>query len=140
MNEILAKLNSWLHRKEAEKFTVDGSGDTAVNVVGQLTPRGLFNGGQITKITLNDTAWVALERSATTAPTGAGPLSGRNSISLQNRTKKDILIQFDNTITDVSISLVIKGGGERFYDIEDTITVYARSATGAADIILEELG
>jgi len=139
MNEILAKINSWIHRKEAEKFTTDGAGDTAVNVVGQITPRGLYTAGQVTKIPLDDTSWTPLERSALTIPTGLGPLSGKNSMSIQNRSKKDMLLQYDNTNSDDSVAILVKAGSERFYDIEGTIVIYAKTVSGSADIILEEL-
>lgn len=41
MNEILEMINSWLHRKEAEKFTTDGSGNTAVRTEGSVTVSGV---------------------------------------------------------------------------------------------------
>jgi len=142
MDEILAKLNAWLHRKESEKFTTDGSGNTAVRVEGNISLDSadtLDTEGRITKITLDDTTWVALERSGTTEPIGSGALVERGSLTLQNRTKKDILLQYDNTETDVSISMVLKGGSERFYDIKNPITVYARSSSGSGELIIEEL-
>ena len=138
MDNILTKINAWLHRKESEKFTTDGSGNTAVNVTGNVSQRGLFNGGFITKVPLVDSAWTALERSGTTTPTGSGPSAGRNSISIQNRSKKDIVIQYDNT-ADAAISILIRAGSERFYDLEDSITIYARTVTGVGEIILEEI-
>lgn len=142
MNEILEMINSWLHRKEAEKFTTDGSGNTAVRVEGNISLDStdtLDTEGRITKITLNDSTWVALERSPTTNPTGTGALIERGSLTLQNRTKKDILLQYDNTESDITISMILKSGSERFYDIKNPITVYARSISGTGELIIEEL-
>lgn len=139
MNEILAKINSWIHRKEAEKFTVDGDGNTAVRVIGKVELDTIDTAGQITKVILNDTTWTALERSGTTIPTGSGPLANRDTFTLQNRSKKDILLQFDNTNVDNTVAVILKGGSERFYDVKSTVTLYAKSATGAGEVILEEL-
>lgn len=35
--DLLDSIKSWLHRKEAEKFTTDAAGKTAVRVKGDLT-------------------------------------------------------------------------------------------------------
>jgi len=40
MEELLAKLNAWLHRKESEKFTTDSNGSTAVNIAGTVNIAG----------------------------------------------------------------------------------------------------
>ena len=139
MNEILAKINSWIHRKEAEKFTVDGDGNTAVRVIGKVELDTIDTAGQITKVILNETTWTALNRSGTTVPTGTGPLPNRDTFTLQNRTKKDIILQFDSANVDDSVAIILKAGNERFYDVKSTVTLYAKSLNGSGEVILEEL-
>jgi len=137
MNEIWTKLNSWLHRKESEKFTTDGDGNTAINISGTVTQEGLNIGGQITRIPLTDSDWTLLERAATSDPVGSGAFSDRKSLTLQNQTKKDIIIQYDNT-SGVGVNILIRGGSERFYNGETPIKIYGRMVSGTGEIMLEE--
>jgi len=137
MNEIWTKLNAWLHRKESEKFTTDGDGNTAINIIGTVTQEGLNEGGQITSVPLTDSDWTLLERSATTTPIGSGAYANRKSFTLQNQTKKDIIIQYDNT-SGVAVNILIRGGSERFYNGETPIKLYGRMVSGTGEIMLEE--
>ena len=94
--------------------------------------------GQITKIEITTVAWTLLERSASTDPIGLGPLTNRRVMTIQNLTGQDIIIQFDNTITDTTISVTIPDGVEKTYDFGPNIKFYARSTTSTVDIVYEE--
>jgi hypothetical protein len=98
-------------------------------VTGSLRPSGLVNGGKITKVTLSDSAWTLLP------PT---PLSGRNAMRIQNRSGSKIYLQYDNT-EPVNDGMELDSGGENFYDITDTIPLYASADVNGAVIRVEEL-
>lgn len=117
--------------REQDKFTLNSEGDTAVRgvVEGNFSFSGLRIGGRISEVTLNDSTWVAL-------PTTA--LANRNSISIQNTSNVEIALQYDNSVATYS-GVKVGVGGERFYDLTDAITIYAKSSSGSAIITVEEL-
>lgn len=90
---------------------------------------GLRTAGLISEVELSDTDWTALP------PT---PLAGRNAMSIQNTSGVSIKINYDPTETRY-FGVQIASGLERFYDIKETIQIFAKAQTGTPKIILEEL-
>ena len=123
--------------RESDKFVENTDGKTAIRTVTELlgsiqadlTPSGLRNGGKITVVTLGDSVWTPLPLAA---------LSDRNAMSIQNLSDVNIKINYDNTVSGY-IGIEIKAGFERYYDIKDTITIYARTESGSAQVVVEEL-
>ena len=115
---------------EQAKFEeIDGEVAVRTSGSGTFTPSGLRNGGQITEITLSSTSWTALPATA---------LVGRNALSIQNRSGIEIKINYTNTETGYT-GLIIPTSGERFYDISDSIIIYAKAISGTPVVIVEEL-
>lgn len=111
----------------------------AGNISGEFSISGLRNGGQITLITLSDSAWTRMARSATTDPTGTGPLVDRNAICIQNQSDGEVKLQYDNTTVGYK-GILIPKGAERHYDITEDIDVYLKAAPGTTPLIaLEEI-
>ncbi|RKZ07631.1 hypothetical protein DRQ25_11095 [Candidatus Fermentibacteria bacterium] len=128
----------WPNRKnintlEKEKFVECPAGQTAVRVKQcqdqVFRPSGLTVEGKITIVTISDSGWTALPGTA---------LTDRNAISIQNPTETEIKINFDNTVGTYE-GIIISGGGERFYNITDSILIYARSSSGSIDLAIEEV-
>lgn len=90
---------------------------------------GLTLGGLITSVVLNDVTWTALPLAA---------LANRNAMSIQNVSAIAIKINYDNATVGY-VGVTIAPGSERAYDISDTITIYAKSASGTPTIQIEEL-
>lgn len=117
---------------EKDKFEeVDGVVTVRTKTTGAVDalPRGLRTGGRITEISLNDSTWTALP---------ATPLTGRNAVSIQNNSGQSIKINYNNAVVGF-VGMLIRDGGERFYDIQGTIVIYAKSESGSANIAVEEL-
>jgi len=116
---------------EKDKFTTNDDGETVVRTTatGEFTFSGLKNGGEITMVTLNDSTWTALPLS---------PLASRNALTIQNRSGIEIKINYDNSVSGY-VGLIIPTSGERYYDISETIVIYAKSASGTPEIAVEEL-
>jgi hypothetical protein len=93
------------------------------------TTNGLSTDGKVSVITLNSTTWTAL-------PTVS--LSNRNAIAIQNDSSIEIKINYDSNVTGY-VGMTVKAGAERFYNITDSITLYAKSASGTPDLNVEEL-
>lgn len=122
-----------LNDREYRKFEEVG-GEPAVRVTGQnfsgtFSPTGLNIAGRMTLVTLNDSTWTALP---------ATPLANRNAISIQNQDTVEIKYNYDNTEPGY-VGAKIAPDGERFLEIKDTIIVYAKTQTGTATILVEEL-
>jgi len=98
------------------------------NFVGEFSPSGLKNAGRVQLITLSNTSWTALP---------ATPLVDRNAISVQNNTTSEIKINYTTGVGYVGMTIPV--GGERSYDIKDTIVIYARAKTGTPIVEVEEL-
>jgi len=92
-------------------------------------PSGLTTGGLISEVPLTTGAWAAL-------PTV--PLTGRNAICIQNLSGEAILINYVDTV-GVTIGIMIPNGGQRYYDIGDSIILYGRAVAGTPSIIIEEI-
>mgnify|MGYP006374604905 CR=1 FL=1 len=94
-----------------------------------LSPQGLNVGGKVTVVSINSTTWTALP---------ASPLANRNALTIQNASVSEIKLNYDNTTVGyVGIKVIV--GSERYYDIKDTIIIYAKSQAGTVDIVVEEL-
>jgi hypothetical protein len=106
------------------KTDVSGS-----NISGSFTQSGLFNGGRVTVVSLNDTTWTELP---------APPLANRNAISIQNTSGGNIKLNYDPLIAGF-VGVLVTSGGERMYVITDSIPVYAKCELGTASIVVEEL-
>ena len=120
--------------REYDKFVDDGSGNTAVrvsgaNFSGSFSVSGLKNGGKVTEVTIDDTSWTALPTSA---------LSNRNAMAIQNYSGQDVKLNYDNAIVGY-VGVLLKDGNERFYDISDSIIIYAKSSSSSCTLIVEEL-
>lgn len=96
---------------------------------GVVSPSGLRNGGLITSVTLNALTWTALPPTA---------LTGRNAICIQNISAVEIRLQYDNSVVGYE-GVTIASGAERFYDITDTIILYAKASAGTPVIVVEEI-
>lgn len=120
-----------INDREQQKFGCNSDNLVYVRTSGEGTfrPAGLQNGGKITIQTVNSTTWTALPAAA---------LTDRNAISIQNQSTTEIKINYDNTVVGY-VGLIIPAGGERFYDITDSIFIYAKSALGTIDLAIEEI-
>lgn len=90
------------------------------------------------KIIAPTASWIALRYGSTNA-------SGRKYIGVFNRSPYKIFITTDNNdtaaaslTTNPAHTRAIKAGGERIFPYSDKVTVYARSTTGGATIIVTE--
>ncbi len=95
----------------------------------EFTVSGLKIGGRITEVELNTSTWTALPSTA---------LASRNALSIQNRSGIEIKINYDNSVSSYT-GIVIPNNGERYYDISDSIIIYAKSLTGTPIINIEEI-
>lgn len=99
------------------------------NVKGTFTPSGLQNGGLVTQVVLNTTTWTALPPVA---------LANRNAINIQNYSGDDIVLNYSNAVAGL-VGIEMRDQSERNYDIKETIILYAKSKTGGATIVVEEI-
>lgn len=118
---------------EQLKFTTDESGDVIVrtSAKGEFRVEGLTVEGRISKVTISDDDWYPLPATA---------LSGRNAMSIQNRSEQSMLINYSNTAPS-TVGVLIPADYERQYQITSDIIIYGRSAAGVGDIdiIIEEI-
>lgn len=118
--------------REYRKFTCTTDDKVAIrtNVEGKLSFSGLSIGGKIQLVSINDATWTALPVS---------PLTDRNGLSIQNTSGQDIYLQYDNTSVTPNEWVTVGNNVERYYNITDTIVIYAKSSSGAVSIVVEEL-
>jgi len=102
---------------------------------GQVTTTpggGGVSSGLTTNVsTVNDASWVALPAVA---------LAGRAGFSIQNQSGFEIKLNFSNA--GAYVGVIVAVNGERFYDLNDSGIIYARSVGGSgtvSNIIVEEL-
>lgn len=128
-----ACLRKAIEDREWDKFACTDDDLTAVRVLlentAAFTPSGLTTGGLITIVTINDSTWTALPPTALTA---------RNAICLQNQSSTAIKINYDNTVVGY-VGIEVGAGGQRYYDITDSIPIYAKSSSGNVDLAIEEI-
>jgi hypothetical protein len=103
--------------------------DGELQVAGSIKPSGLNIGGRISQVALNTSTWTALP---------ASPLANRNALAIQNISGIEIKIQYDNATVGYS-GLAIASNAERYYDITDSIVIYAKAASGTPSITVEEI-
>lgn len=94
-----------------------------------VTTSGLEIAGKVTEVALNSATWTALPATA---------LANRNAICIQNPTGIEIKINYDNSVVGY-VGVIIGPSGERYYDITDSIVIYAKSASGTPTVNVEEL-
>ncbi len=120
-----------LQDREVQKFT-ELNGEVAVRTTatGNFVFSGLSIGGRITEVTIDDVSWTALP------PT---PLTNRNAMSIQNVSGFEIKVNYVDNVG--YIGMVIPNNNERYYDIKDSIIMYARAQSGSGSVIInvEEL-
>lgn len=108
----------------------------STSVSGTLTvashPQGLLKEGRHSFITVNAVSWTALP---------AVPLADRNGVSIQNESGTAVRIRYLEGIGDLTWrgSRIPGNNGDRFYNVKDTIVLYAMAETGTAALIIEEI-
>ena len=123
--------------REYQKFTEDSNGETAVRTLTEIVgaieasfaPSGLRIGGKITIMSINASTWTKIP---------AIPLPDRNAISIQNYSGSEIKINYTDSVGGY-VGVAIPDKGERFYDITETIELYAKSESGVVSITVEEI-
>lgn len=96
---------------------------------GTVTQSGLHIAGRVTEVSVNPTTWTLLP---------ASPLSARNAMAIQNYSGQQIKLNYDPLAVGY-VGVIIDDSNERFYDITDTIPIYAKSVSSVVTIIVEEL-
>jgi hypothetical protein len=99
-------------------------------ITGELSPSGLRIAGKITEVELVDYEWRLLPPAA---------LSNRNALAVQNPTGTEIKLNYTNAVIGYVGMVIYPNGGERRYDIKDTIPAYGRSQAGTVIVNVEEL-
>ena len=98
-------------------------------VTGELTPTGLKNGGLHTEVTIDHTDWY---------PLPASNLTSRNQINVQNFSGAEVKINHGSVKPVVGyVGMRIPDQNERFYQITDGITIWARAEPLAGSIVLD---
>lgn len=117
--------------RERDKFVETASGETAVRTQGTNTPSGLTGVGLITKLTIDDTAWVA-------APTT--PLAERVSILVQNISGNGgvVLWNYSNA-APATDGVQISDGSSKTADLTASYIIYCRMLSGSGTIIVDEV-
>ena len=119
---------------EQQKFVECDDGSVAVRTslcggTAAFTPSGLTTAGRVTEVQLNSSSWVALPPS---------PLLNRNAICIQNASGIEIKINYDNAVATYT-GIIVPAGGQRYYDITDSIVIYAKSLSGTPTVTIEEI-
>jgi hypothetical protein len=94
-----------------------------------VLPSGLRTGGKVTEVPLAAASWTALPITA---------LTDRNAMGVQNQSDTEIKINYDNSVATYS-GIIVPAGGERFWDVTDAITIYAKAAAGTPTVVVEEI-
>jgi hypothetical protein len=102
-------------------------GDTVIS--GSLQTAGLTIGGRATTVSINSTTWTALPPSA---------LENRNAVCIQNYSGKLVKLNYSNLVSGFN-GIILPDSAERYYDISDTIFIYAKCDSGTAELIIEEI-
>lgn len=100
-------------------------------VTGSFTPTGLTQGGIVTSMSIDDTAWVA-------APSSV--LLNRNSLSIQNISGNGGTVLWNYTASAAAtVGWRIEDGGFKSVAVRDTIIVYVRMLSGSGKVIIDEV-
>lgn len=98
------------------------------DINGTVKTSGLETEGKITEIPVTD-SWVALPSTA---------LVDRNAMTIQNQGGSDVKLGYLGAGGYVGV--LVASLSERFYNITDGITIYARCDTGeSTTLVIEEL-
>lgn len=107
--------------------------DTAEVVDGRLqtsaTASGLGIAGLVTIVSINSVTWTALP---------ATPLTDRNAMCIINTSGVEIKLNYSSSIVGY-VGVPLGVSNQRFYDISDSIVIYAKSSAGTVDVTIEEL-
>lgn len=117
--------------REYQRFTCNDDDQVAVRTVstGEFKFSGLGIAGRVTIVSVDSASWTALP---------ATPLANRNGLSIQNLSGVAVKLGYDN-LEPGYVGVVLPDGGERFYNITDSIPIYAKSASGTVSLTIEEL-
>ena len=131
---VSVSLPKHINDREYDKFTTDGGGNTAVrvsgsNFSGSFRTSGLTIGGKITEVTISDSSWTALPATA---------LPNRNAVGVQNFSGQEIKLNYDNTTVGY-VGVIMRDTDQRQYDIDDSISLYAKASSGSCVVIVEEI-
>jgi len=128
-------LDQNINTLEKAKFLETDTNETAVRVsvsggdlTGNFSVSGLKNGGLVTVVTINNTTWTQIP---------ATPLTNRNAMAIINRSGQEIKINY--SAVGGYVGVPINNNNERYYDIKDTIVLYAKSSSSSCDVIIEEI-
>lgn len=99
-------------------------------ITAEFFPSGLKNAGKFTEVEINSSTWTALP---------ATPLTDRNAMAIQNNSNTNVKVNYDNSVSGYEGMTISKRGGERQYDIKDSIVIYAKSESGTVTLDVEEL-
>lgn len=95
-----------------------------------VSTSGLSIAGRFTEVTINTVTWTALP---------LVPLANRNAICIQNISGENIKLNYDSGVAGF-VGTKMAPDSERFYDITDSIVLYAKSeTTDGVTIGIEEL-
>jgi hypothetical protein len=97
------------------------------DINGNVKTSGLEIAGKVTSVTVNN-SWQALPATA---------LADRNAMSIQHQGGNDVYLGYTGAGPASGVLLIF--GSERFYNITDSIVIYARTQNGTASIVVEEL-
>jgi len=109
-----------------DKYALDVAVKESISI--GSTPSGLTIGGKITEVTLNTSTWVAL-------PTT--PQTDRNAMGFQNLSNDVVSINFATPAG--TIGWKVQANGELFFDVTDSIIVYAKAMTGSPTVTVMEI-
>lgn len=96
---------------------------------GTFTPQGLTTAGKVTEVTLNTATWTALPATA---------LTDRNALGIINTSGVEIKLNYDSDVVGY-VGVPVPDQGQRYYDVTDSITVYAKASSGTPTVIVDEL-
>lgn len=130
--------NGTLQDREFKKFRTSPTTDEcAVGVVVEndvaSAPVGLGTTALHTEVTIDDTSWTALPATA---------LTDRKLLAIQNQTGFEIKVTPNSPQPAGYSGWTIIDGGEKFYNITDGLTYYAKAEAGSGSIVIdvEEIG
>lgn len=109
-----------------------------VDATVSVTPSVIDTSAQITKVEIDDTGWTLLERSASTDPTGLGPLAGRLTMAIENLSGVDVYLQYFDAGGSTTVKMTLTNGFRKELDFGPNIQIYARASSGTVDITYEE--
>jgi hypothetical protein len=120
-----------LQDREYDKFEDKGDGLVRVrtSVEGTIQTSGLTIGGRVSTVSINDTTWTALPAVA---------LANRNAVAIQNYSGQTVKLNYNNTVSGFD-GVILQDSNERYYDISDTILLYAKCSSGTVSIVVEEI-